>query len=540
MRKTRSRPAAALAAMLLAAIAAISGAAAGVVTEVVAAPQPALALENGLARTPPMGFNNWNTTGCRAVFNEAMVKSIADIFVSRGLKDVGYQYVNLDDCWALPQRNSQGNLVPDPKRFPNGIKSLADYVHGKGLKIGIYTSAGTKTCNTAGFPGGLDHEQQDANLFASWGIDYLKYDNCNNQGRDAIQRYTKMRDALANTGRPIVYSICEWGRTDPKVWTWGPNTGNLWRTTGDITDTYAKMVSIAKTNMALAQYAKPGAWNDPDMLEVGNGGMTPAEYRSHFSLWAVMAAPLLIGSDLRAVNDDTFTILKNTDVIAVDQDVLGKQAAVISQSGGRHILSKPLSNGDRAVALFNETGAAQTISTTASAIGLGGSASYNLKDLWTKSNRTSTGAISASVPAHATVLYRVSRGGPAPQNRFEAEAATISQGTIDSDHAGYSGAGFVNYTNVVGSSVEWTVNVAQAGTVTLTFRYANGTTVNRPMDIAVNGAVAVAGKAFGSTGTWPSWQSTTATVTLQAGVNKIRATAITANGGPNVDYVELS
>ena len=182
---------------------------------------PAVALENGLARTPPMGFNNWNTTHCRADFNEAMVKGIADIFVSRGLKDAGYQYVNLDDCWAKTSRDSSGNLVPDPVRFPNGIKALADYVHSKGLKIGIYTSAGTKTCNTAGFPGGLGHEQQDANLFASWGIDYLKYDNCNNQGVDAQQRYKTMRDALARTGRPIVYSICEWGRSDPKVWTWG-------------------------------------------------------------------------------------------------------------------------------------------------------------------------------------------------------------------------------------------------------------------------------------------------------------------------------
>ncbi len=258
------------------------------VAVVVATPQPAIALENGLARTPPMGFNNWNATHCEADFNESMIKGIADIFVSQGLKDVGYQYVNIDDCWALPQRDSQGNLVPDPVRFPNGIKALADYVHARGLRFGIYTSAGTKTCNTAGFPGALGHEYEDARLFASWGVDYLKYDNCNNQGVDAVQRYTTMRDALLATGRPIVYSICEWGRSDPKVWTWGADVGNLWRTTGDISDNWTSMIGKAQFNRTLAQYAGPGHWNDPDMLEVGNPAhrvghhaQHPEEHRRH-------------------------------------------------------------------------------------------------------------------------------------------------------------------------------------------------------------------------------------------------------------------
>ncbi|GLZ28763.1 alpha-galactosidase [Lentzea sp. NBRC 105346] len=496
------------------------------------------ALENGLARTPPMGFNNWNTTGCRAEFNEAMVKGIADIFVNKGLKDVGYQYVNLDDCWAKTTRDSNGNLVPDPVRFPNGIKALADYVHSKGLKIGIYTSAGTKTCNTAGFPGALGHEQQDANLFASWGIDYLKYDNCNNQGVDAVQRYTKMRDALKNTGRPIVYSICEWGRSEPKVWTWGPDTGNLWRTTGDISDNWTSMIGKAKANRVLAQYAKPGAWNDPDMLEVGNGGMTATEYRTHFSLWAIMAAPLLIGSDLRKVNDDTFTILKNTDVIAVDQDPLGKQGTVISNSNGLVVYSKVLANGDRAVALSNENTSTATISTSASAIGIGGSSSYTLKDLWSKQTRTTTGSISASVPAHGTVMYRVSRSGNV--NRIEAENATISQGVVESNHAGFSGTGFVNGTNAVGPYVEWTINATQAGTVTLTFGYANGTTANRPVDLTVNGTLVRDELAFNGTGAWTNYSSVTTTVTLVAGENKIRVTATTANGAANLDYLDIT
>src|SRR3989440_5231501 len=274
-----------------------------------------------------MGFNNWNSTRCKADFNESMVKSIADIFVSSGLQAAGYRYVNLDDCWAETKRDSGGHLVPSHVRFPHGIKSLADYVHGKGLKFGIYTSAGTHTCNKAGFPGALGHEQQDANTFASWGVDYLKYDNCNNQGVDAQQRYKAMRDALAKSGRPIAYSICEWGQNKP--WTWAAPVGNLWRTTGDISDKWSSMIGKAQTNRGLAQYAGPGHWNDPDMLEVGNGKLSDTEYRSHFSLWAMMAAPLLIGTDLRKASAATFSILENPDVIAVDQDPLGKQGTLV-------------------------------------------------------------------------------------------------------------------------------------------------------------------------------------------------------------------
>jgi alpha-galactosidase len=440
---------------MTAAFAALSTVAGAVVTVAVATAAPAQALENGLARTPPMGFNNWNTTHCRAEFNENMVMDMADIFVSRGLKDVGYEYVNIDDCWAKTSRNAQGNLEPDPVRFPRGIKFVADYVHSKGLKFGIYTSAGTKTCNTAGFPGGLNNEQRDANLFASWGVDYLKYDNCNNQGVDARQRYTKMRDALAATGRPIVFSICEWGQNQP--WTWAQNVGNLWRTTGDINDSYTKMVDIFKKNLPLAQYAKPGAWNDPDMLEVGNGGMTPTEYRSHFSLWAIMAAPLLIGADLRKVNNENFTTLLNKDVIAVDQDALGIQGKQISLSANKYVISKPLSNGDYAVALFNNNSSAQTISTTASAIGIGSSSSYNLKDLWSKTTRTTTGAISASVPAHGTVMYRVSKGVRVPPaagthqvSDLSWDTATSGWGPIEKDRS--------NNTQAAGDGRTLTIN----------------------------------------------------------------------------------
>lgn len=398
-RTTRRRAVAALTVLLFA----VPAAAPAAVADEQAPTAPALA--DGLALTPPMGFNNWNSTHCRAEFDEAMVKGIADIFVEKGLKDAGYRYVNLDDCWALPARDADGKLVPDPARFPNGIKAVADYVHSKGLKLGIYTSAGTKTCNSAGFPGALGHEYSDARQFADWGVDYLKYDNCNNQGVDAKQRYTTMRDALKATGRPIVYSICEWGQNKP--WEWAADVGHLWRTTGDISDTWGSMLSILKQNLPLAPHAGPGHWNDPDMLEVGNGGMTDTEYRSHFSMWSVMAAPLLIGSDLRKASDETFEILGNKEVVAVDQDPLGKQGTVVSSEGGRWVVAKEMKDGSRTVALFNESSSPQRIATTAAAVGLPAAEAYTQRDLWRHQSHNTAGTISATVPAHGTVLVRV-------------------------------------------------------------------------------------------------------------------------------------
>ncbi|MGW7007260.1 NPCBM/NEW2 domain-containing protein [Streptomyces sp. NPDC054933] len=388
-------------------------------------------LDNGLARTPPMGFNNWNSTHCGPGFNEATVEGIADIFVSKGLKAAGYQYVNLDDCWALPDRDAKGKLVPDPARFPHGIKAVADYVHAKGLKLGIYTSAGTKTCNSKGFPGALGHEYSDAQQFADWGVDYLKYDNCNNQGVDAKQRYTTMRDALKATGRRIVFSICEWGENQP--WLWAADVGNLWRTTGDISDNWSSMLSNLKQNLPLAQYAGPGHWNDPDMLEVGNGGMTDTEYRSHFSMWAVMAAPLLIGNDLRKATPSTYDIITNKDVIAVDQDPLGKQGTVLSSDSGRWTVVKPMADGSRAVALFNETDQPQRIATTAAAIGLPQRSAYTLRDLWQHKDYETAGTVSATVPAHGTALSRVSADAHAilhaPAVEIGQNAAYVPAGT---------------------------------------------------------------------------------------------------------------
>jgi alpha-galactosidase len=377
---------------------------------------PAAALDKGLALTPPMGFNDWNAFGCNV--DQDLIEQTADAMVANGMKAAGYSYVNIDDCWALPQRDANGNLVPDPTKFPNGIQAVADYVHHDGLELGIYEDSGTKTCSSShGFPGSLGHEYDDALQFAQWHVDYLKYDDCNQPADQqnipaTIARYQTMSDALAaataQTGQPIMFSICE--KTDFGVpnsaW---PEIGNLWRTTGDIHDLYSSMLSNFKKNVLLPDLAKPGAWNDPDMLEIGNGGQTDAEYRSEFSLWSEMAAPLIAGTDLRSASPATLAIYNNADVIAVDQDSLGKQATIVSSSNGQWVLTKPLANGDVSVALFNETSSPATITTTAAAAGLSaGAEAYTLRDLWTHQTTETAGVISAEVDPHSTVMYRVS------------------------------------------------------------------------------------------------------------------------------------
>ena len=362
---------------------------------------------------PQMGFNNWNSTHCRDEFDEGMIRGIADKFISLGLKDAGYQYVNVDDCWANWQRDKDGHLQPNPKRFPSGIAALADYIHQRGLKFGLYSSAGTSTCEplqeNRGFPGGLGHEKDDAATFASWHVDYLKYDNCNNQKIDAKKRYTDMADALRATGRPIFFSVCEWGENKPWLWAGkAPVDAQSWRTTGDITDTYASMLKIFKQNVVLDRYASLGHWNDPDMLEVGNGGMTDVEYRSHFSLWAIMASPLLIGTDLRTIKPDALQILLNKDVIAIDQDPLGVQGKQVRDAGGIHVIVKPLKDGGHAVAVFNEGNAAKDVAVTPKEIGLKAGGSYTLRDLWAHTETKGDGSIKTKLEPHATVMYRIS------------------------------------------------------------------------------------------------------------------------------------
>jgi alpha-galactosidase len=372
---------------------------------------PATGARAGLALTPPMGFNDWNAFGCDV--NEKLIKETADFFVSSGLKEAGYVQVNIDDCWSLHERDASGKLVPDPVKFPSGIAGVADYVHGLGLKLGIYGDAGTKTC--AGYPGSLGQEKVDAQTWAGWGVDYLKYDNCYNQSdgsrEDFVRRYTAMREALDLTGRPIVFSICEWGQSQP--WEWAEGVGHLWRTTGDISDNWSSLRSIVAANAPLAEHAGPGHWNDPDMLEIGNGGMTPNEYRTHMSLWSMMAAPLIIGTDLRQASAETLAILGNRDIIAIDQDALGKQAKVVSDGDGLLVFSKPLASGDTAVALYNSSDALALISVPAAAAGLAPAGAYQLREVWSGVSTHTGSEIAAGVAAHGTAVYRVSGLGDA-------------------------------------------------------------------------------------------------------------------------------
>ncbi|HEX5143683.1 MAG TPA: cellulose binding domain-containing protein, partial [Mycobacterium sp.] len=378
---------------------------------------------NGLALTPQMGFNDWNAYGCNV--SESLIKATALAMHNNGMQAAGYQYVNIDDCWLLKNRNSAGQLVPDPAKFPDGISGTASYVHSLGLKLGIYEDAGTMTC--AGYPGSLGHETTDANSFASWGVDYLKYDNCNNTGISGQTRYTTMRDALKATGRAILFSLCSWGQES--VWTWGANVGNSWRTTGDINASFGSMLSIFHSNVGLAPYAGPGHWNDPDMLEVGNG-MSTTEQQTEFSLWSEMAAPLIAGTNIANASSTTLSILSNKNVIAIDQDSLGKQGTMVSSTGGLDVLAKPLANGDVAVALFNENSSTATITTSASAIGKTGSSSYTLTNLWTGATSTTTSTISASVPGHGTVMYRVANASGTGNNTVTVTNPGSQSGTL--------------------------------------------------------------------------------------------------------------
>jgi len=309
----------------------------------------------GLALTPPMGWNSWNTFGVNV--NEDMVKQMVDILVESGMNDSGYEYIVIDDGWEALERDKNENLIADPVKFPSGMKSLADYVHSKGLKFGIHNCAGTKTCS--GFPGGRGHEFQDALLYALWGVDYLKYDWCAHGTADSRETYATMRDALYTAGRPIVYSLCEWGDTKP--WEWAKDVGHLWRTTGDITDCFncqevysLGIKPILDIQVSLEIYAGPGHWNDPDMLEVGNPGLSLAESRAHFSLWSILAAPLMAGNDLRIMTPEILDILTNKEAIAINQDPLGKQGYRFMDHPGKEIWVKELSGGDWGICFFND------------------------------------------------------------------------------------------------------------------------------------------------------------------------------------------
>lgn len=366
---------------------------------------------NGLAMTPPMGWNSWNKFACN--IDERTVRATADAMAASGMRDAGYQYVVIDDCWHGP-RDADGFITADPQKFPSGIKALADYVHAKGLKLGIYSDAGRKTC--AERPGSQGHEYQDALTYARWGIDYLKYDWCSTDTRNAEEAYTVMATALRSTGRDIVFSICEWGTSKP--WLWASNVGNLWRTTGDIWDSFDKanpkmawvhdVLTIVDQNEPLWPYAGPGHWNDPDMLEVGNGGMTATEYRTHFSLWAMMAAPLIAGNDIPNMDETTRSILLNKEVIAIDQDPQGTQGHRVWKDGDREVWSRPLAGGGRALLLFNRGTAPAKITATWDQLDYPVKLRANIRDLWAhKDLKPATGSFTATVAPHGVVMVKV-------------------------------------------------------------------------------------------------------------------------------------
>ena len=367
------------------------------------------ALENGLAKTPPMGWNSWNKFACNV--SEKLIREMADAMVTSGMRDAGYVYLVIDDCWQI-DRDAQGNILPDPQRFPSGMKALADYVHSKGLKFGLYSDAGTLTCQKR--PGSRGYEFQDARQYASWGVDYLKYDWCSTSTQNAPASYSIMRDALTKAGRPIVFSICEWGTSKP--WLWAGSVGNLWRTTGDIQDCWdckrdwggMGVVHILDLQDGLESYAGPGRWNDPDMLEVGNGGMTITEYRSHFSLWSILAAPLMAGNDLRSMSREVAEILTNREVIAVNQDPLGMQGRRVKRNGDQEIWAKQLADGGRAVVLFNRGPKAAEISVSWTDIGYPPHLTAKVRNLWAgKDIGNLSEKFSSEVPSHGVVMVTI-------------------------------------------------------------------------------------------------------------------------------------
>jgi len=377
----------------------------------------AFALNNGLASTPPMGWNSWNAF--QLAIDEGKLRAAADFIADSGMKDVGYQYVVVDAGWKAKVRDAEGNLVADPTKFPSGMKSLADYVHARGLKLGIYTDVGSEDCVSGG-PGSEGHEEIDARTFAQWGIDYVKEDWCHSEGLDAKTAYGKMSRAIQATGRAMVFSLCEWGDNHP--WVWAASVGNLWRTTGDGKDcwdcggkTAAKRggyprgwTRILDAQVGLEKFAGPGHWNDPDLLLVGLPGLTIGEARAHFSLWAILAAPLIVSCDLTKMAPGIADTLRNKEVIAIDQDSLGVQGTRVSPPGEHEVWVRHLFDGGKAVVLFNRGRRPAVISVSKLQLGLWNSRHLQAKDLWTGQDVTEVrDGYSMRVPAHGAAMIRI-------------------------------------------------------------------------------------------------------------------------------------
>jgi alpha-galactosidase len=367
---------------------------------------------NALAPTPPMGWNSWNKFGCDV--SEKMIMEMADAMVSSGLKDVGYQYIVIDDCWQVA-RDKDGNIIADPQRFPHGIKYLADYVHSKGLKFGIYSCAGSKTC--AGRPGGRGYQFQDARQYAAWGVDFLKYDWCNSEYQTTKAAYKTMSDALKASGRPIVFSLCEWGSSQP--WTWAKGIGQTWRATGDIKDFFEcqldwgglGVLNIIDKVAPLDAYAGPGHWNDCDMLEVGNGGMTTTEYITHMSMWCMLCSPLMAGNDLRNMDATTKSILTNREVIDINQDPKGVQAHLYISFGNKQVFAKPLDNGDYAVCFLNKDETPWNLDFSWWNLGcIDSKTTYTIHDVWKhKDIGTTAQKLKSVIPGHGVLVVRLKK-----------------------------------------------------------------------------------------------------------------------------------
>jgi alpha-galactosidase len=424
------------------------------------------------ALTPPLGWNSWNSFACAGV-NETVIRQATDTMVSSGMRDAGYQYVVVDDCWFDPQRDPQGNLRAHPTKFPSGMKALGDYIHSRGLKFGIYQVPVERTCAQRGgahpgSTGSMGHEVQDARSFASWGVDYLKYDWCSPEGtRDQqVARFTIMRDALRATGRPIVYSINPNSYHSPATgdeYNWG-EVADLWRTTEDLLDIWQNgnvnnypmgVGNVVDVTAPLAAQAGPGHWNDPDMLVVGRPGLTLTESRSHFALWALMAAPLMAGNDIRTMSADVSAILRTPGLLAVNQDKLGAGGRRVRDDGATEVFAKPLSDGSVAVGLFNRGNATATISTTAAQIGLSGG-SFTLTDLWTGATSSSSGQISTSVPAHGVAAYRVAGGSLVPSTTSRIRGTGSGRCLDTSNSSTASGALVVIWDCHTPASQSWT------------------------------------------------------------------------------------
>jgi Alpha galactosidase A/Alpha galactosidase C-terminal beta sandwich domain/Carbohydrate binding module (family 35) len=548
---------------------------------------PAAATDNGLSIRPAMGWSSWSFI--RRWPDEAKIKAQASAMVSSGLASHGYVYINLDDFWQLCDGNGFvvdgfGRWVVDPAKFPNGIKALADYVHGLGLKFGFYVTPGipknavlrntpiegtpyhaADIANTATLeknynchnmyfidyskPGAQEYVDSWARQFASWGVDYLKIDGVGSSDIPDVQAWAT---ALRKTGRQINYALSNnLPIADAATWR---KLANSWRTQGDVecycgpgpngsgyplTD-WSHISSRFGSAASWQQWGGPSGWNDLDSLQIGNGdqiGLNADQRRTVMTLWAMAASPLLLGSDLTNLTDVDLAILTNDRLIAVNQD--GYTSQRIVNSGVNQVWRKREDNGDYIVALYNTgTSGSSTVSVNWSQVGFTGSATVT--DLWSGANvGTINNSYSATLRPGEPRLIRA-RPTSGRIVRYQAENATITPGTVDNNHVGFTGTGFANPDNVAGSFVEWTVNAESAGSQSLRIRYANGTTTNRPMDISVNGTVVATNVAFNGTGNWDTWATSTVTANLNAGSNTVRATATTATGGPNVDYLEAA